>query len=50
MNRIWKVGSLGIDVKRVMYKGMVVLILLHGAETGGLNVGEKRRLDMMEIK
>ena len=44
MNRIWKAGSLGADVKRMMYERIVVLTVLYGAETWGLNAREKRRL------
>ena len=50
MNRIWRVRSLGVNVKRMMYERIVVPTVLYGAETWGLNVREKRRLNVMEMK
>ena len=50
MNRIWRVRSLGVNVKRMMYESIVVPTVLYGAETWGLNVREKRRLNVMEMK
>ena len=43
MNRIWKVRSPGVDVKRVMHERIVVPTELHGAETWGLSAREKKR-------
>ena len=37
-------------MKRMMYERIVVPTVLYGAETWGLNVREKRRLDVMEMK
>ena len=52
MNRIWNVGCLCMDVKRIMIMSerIVVPIVLYGGETWGLNVTEKRRLNKMEIR
>ena len=49
MKRIWKVGSLGIDFKRMKYERIAVPTLLYRAETLGLKAREKRRLNVMEI-
>ena len=50
MNRIWKARSLSINVKRMMYERIVVPTVLYGAETWSLNVREKKRLNVMEMK
>ena len=50
MSRLWKVRSVGVNVKKMMYERIVVPTVLYGAETWGLNVREKRRLDVMEMK
>ena len=50
MNRIWKVRSLGIGVKRMMHEKIVVPTVIYGAKTWGLNVREKRRLNVKEMK
>ena len=49
MNRIWKVRSLGINVKKMMYESIVVSTVLYGADTWGLNASEKIRLNVMEM-
>ena len=33
MSRIWKVGSFGMNVKRMMYEGIGVPTVVYGAET-----------------
>ena len=47
MNRIWKVGSLGTDVKRMMYEKIVVPNVLYGAENFGLKAKKGKREDWM---
>ena len=50
MSRIWKVGSFGINVKRITYEKIVVPTVVYGAETWCLNAREKRRLNVIEMK
>ena len=50
MNRLWKVRSLGVNVKRMMHESIVVLTVLYGAEPFGLKVKEKNKLDAMEMR
>ena len=49
-SRIWKVGSLGINVKRMLYEKIVVPTVLYGAMIWGLNAREKRRLNVKDVK
>ena len=42
MSRALTVRSLGVNVKTMMYASIVVLTVLHGAETWGLNAREQR--------
>ena len=50
MNRLWKVRSLGVNVKRMMYEKIVVPNVLYGADTCGLKESEKKKLYVMEMK
>ena len=47
MNRILKVESLHINVKRMMCERLVVPTVLYGAETWGLNAMEMKYLRRM---
>ena len=44
MVRIWRVRSLGINVKRTRYESIMVLNMLYGAETWNLNAREKNKI------
>ena len=50
MSRVWRIRSLGINVKRMIYEGIVMPTVLYGAETWALNAREKRILNVMEMK
>ena len=50
LNRIWRVGSLGIGVKRMMYERIVVPTVIYGAEAWWLREGVKKRLNVFEMK
>ena len=36
MSRVWRIRSLGINIKRMMYESVVFPTVLYGAETQGL--------------
>ena len=42
--------GLGMSAKRRLYEGVIVPTVLYGAETWGLRVAEKRRLNVLEMK
>ena len=46
LSRIWKVGSFGMGVKKIMYERIVVPTLVYGAKTWCLNAREKMRLNV----
>ena len=50
LSRIWRVELFGIGVKRMMYERIVVPTVIYGAEAWCLKEGEKRRLNVFEIK
>ena len=50
LNRILKVRSFGMGVRKMMYERIVVSTVVHGAETWCLNAWEKRRLNVIVMK
>ena len=48
LSRIWRVGSFGIGVKRMMYERIVVPTVIYGAEARCLKEGKKRGLNVFE--
>ena len=50
LSRIWKVGLFGIGVKRMMYERIVVPTVIYGVEAWCLKEGEKRTLNVFEMK
>ena len=50
LSRIWKVGSFGIGVKRMMYERIVVPTVTYGAEAWWLREGVKKRPKVFERK
>ena len=50
LSRIWKVGSFGMGIKRMMYERIVVPTVIYGAEAWWLKEREKRRLNVFEMK
>ena len=50
MKRVCKSRQLGMNAKRRLYEGVIVPTALYGAETWGLKVAEKKRLNVLEMK
>ena len=48
LSKIWRVGSFGIGVKRMMYERIVVPTVIYGAEAWWLREGVKKRLNVFE--
>ena len=49
LRRVWTNRKLGMDVKKVLYEGIVVPTVLYGGETWGLKVTERKKLNVMEM-
>ena len=50
MNSLFRSRSIGMNVKRRLYEGIVVPTGLYGAETWNLGAAEKRRLNVTEMR
>ena len=50
MNKIFKNREVDMRTKRGLYESIIVPTALYGAETWGLKVEDKKRLDVMEMK
>ncbi len=50
MKRVLKCRSLGMNAKRRLYEGVVVSAALYVAETWNMGAGERRRLNVMEMR
>ena len=50
LSKIWRVGSFGIGVKRMMHERIVVPTVIFGAEAWWLREGVKKRLNVFEMK
>ena len=49
LKELWKKGSISIGAKVGMYEGVVEPTLLYGSETWVLNVGERKRIEAVEM-
>ncbi len=47
---MFKCRSLRLNGKRRLYEGVVVLIVLYGAETCNMEEADRRRLNVIEIR
>ncbi len=47
---MFKCKSLGMSAKRRLYKGVVVLTALYGAETWNMGAAERKKLNVMEMR
>ena len=50
MKKLWSNRELGMEVKRGLYESIIVPTALYGAETWGMKVAEKKRLNVLEMK
>jgi len=50
MKAVFKARQLGMNVKRRLYEGVIVPTALYGAETWGMKVAEKKKVNVFEMK
>ena len=50
MKRVWSERSVSMRVKRELYERIVVPTVMYGSETWGMNVVERNKLDVAEMK